>query len=154
MDFFLREYYRLEDSQVHRNIENSRIPYSKEQKAWREKEKQKFIRDFEQEHGYRPSADDILYHLEQIMNNEGEPVDEFGDEFIRYDTDPFGADLPDDICALREIADSLTGRLRAVYEAMLQRAADGAGRMTLTDVQHEWNVSYTQIMKDTKKIEK
>ena len=26
--------------------------------------------------------------------------------------------------------------------------------MTLTDVQHEWNVSYTQIMKDTKKIEK
>ena len=73
---------------------------------------------------------------------------------IRYDTDPFGADLPDDICALREIADSLTGRLRAVYEAMLQRAADGAGRMTLTDVQHEWNVSYTQIMKDTKKIEK
>ena len=147
MDFFLREYYRLEDSQVHRNIENSRIPYSKEQKAWREKEKQKFIRDFEQDHGYRPSADDILYHLEQIeperynqnlggiMNNEGEPVDEFGDEFIRYDTDPFGADLPDDICALREIA-------------------DGAGRMTLTDVQHEWNVSYTQIMKDTKKIEK
>ena len=62
------------------------------------------IRDFEQDHGYRPSADDILYHLEQIeperynqnlggiMNNEGEPVDEFGDEFIRYDTDPFGAD--------------------------------------------------------------
>ena len=118
------------------------------------------------DHIYRPSADDILYHLEQteperynlnlgwIMNNEGEPVDEFGDEFIRYDTDPFSADLPDDICALREIADSLTGRLRAVYEAMLQRAADGAGRMTLTDVQHEWNVSYTQIMKDTKKIEK
>ena len=166
MDFFLREYYRLEDSQVHRNIENSRMPYSKEQKAWREKEKQKFIRDFEQDHGYRPSADDILYHLEQIeperynqnlggiMNNEGEPVDEFGNEFIRYDTDPFGADLPDDICALQEIADSLTGRLRAVYEAMLQRAADGAGRMTLTDVQREWNVSYTQIMKDTKKIEK
>ena len=26
--------------------------------------------------------------------------------------------------------------------------------MTLTDVQHEWGVSYTQIMKDTKKIEK
>ena len=39
MDFFLREYYRLEDSQVHRNIENARMPYSKEQKAWREKEK-------------------------------------------------------------------------------------------------------------------
>ena len=166
MEFFLREHYRLEDSQIHRNIENARVPYSKERKAWREKEKQKFIRNFERDYGYRPSTDDIRYHLEQIepehynqnlggvINKSGEHVDEFGDEFIRYDPDPFGADLPDDICALREIADSLTGRLRAVYEAMLQRAADGAGRMTLTDVQHEWNVSYVQIMKDTKKIEK
>ena len=166
MDFFLREYYRLDDHQIHKNIDAVRIPCTGGQKAWREKEKQRYIREFEQKHGYRPSKDDILYHLEQIeperynqnlgniTNEEGEPADEYGSEFITHDPDPFGADLPDDIYALREIAASLTGRLRAVYEAMLQRAADGAGRRTLTDVRDEWGVSYTQIMKDTKKIEK
>ena len=166
MDFFLREYYRVNDHQIHKNLNAIRIPYTSEQKAWREKEKQRYIREFEQEHGYHPSKKDILYHLEQIeperynqnlgniTNEEGEPVDEYGSEFITHDADPFGADLPDDIYALREIAESLTGRLRAVYDAMLQRAAGGSGRMTLTDVQHEWGVSYNQIMKDTKKIEK
>ena len=37
---------------------------------------------------------------------------------------------------------------------MLQRMADGADRMTLTDVQREWGVSYNQIMKDVRKIKK
>lgn len=116
--------------------------------------------------GYYPSVDDILYHLEQleserynlnlgnITSEEGEPIDEFGDEFVQHDDDPFGADLPDDIYELRQLAESLTGRLRAVYEAMLQRMADGSDRMTLADVQHEWGVSYNQIMKDVRKIKK
>ena len=126
----------------------------------------RFIQEFVQKYGYYPSTDDILYHLEQleperynlnlgnITSEEGEPIDEFGDEFIQHDADPFGADLPDDIYELRELATTLTGRLRAVYEAMLQRMADGADRMTLTDMQREWGVSYNQIMKDVRKIKK
>ena len=164
MDFFIREYYKEEDHQIYRNLENSRKPYTKEQKAQREKMKQKFIREFEEEYGYRPSKDDILYHLEQkeserfnqyldqIRNDEGEPADEFASEFIRNDEDPFGCDLPDDLYALREIVENLPDRLKPVYEAMLQRAADGADRITLTDVAHDKGVSYNQIMKDTKAI--
>ena len=161
-----REYHRIVDRQIHKNLEAVRTPYSKEQKAQRAKIKKEFIRKFEEEHGYIPTEDDFLYYWDQIgperynlyigqiTGRDGEPLDEFGKEFMKSDRDPFGADLPDDIYALREIADSLTGRLRAVYEAMLQHAAGGAGRITFTEVAREWHVSYNQVMKDSKKIEK
>ena len=164
MDFFIREYYKEEDHQVYRNLENIRRPYTKEQKAQREKKKHKIIREFEQEHGYRPSKDDILYlleqkeperftqYLDQVTNAAGEPAEEFADEFIWNDEDPFGCDLPDDLYALREIVENLPERLKPVYEAMLQRAADGADRITLTEVSHNKGVSYNQIMKDKKTI--
>lgn len=165
MEFF-QEYHRHADNEVYRNLKAIRPPYTQKQKEWREAEKLAFIRGFEQEYGYTPSADDIRYHMEEIeperfhlyldevlQQKEGS-IDEYGKEFEIQAEDPFSTDLPDDLYALRELADSLTGRLRAVYDAMLQRAAGGADRMTLTDVQHEWGVSYNQIMKDTKKIEK
>jgi len=164
MDFFIREYYREEDRQVYRNLENSRRPYTGEQKARREQMKREFIRDFEAAHGYRPSRDDIRYHLEQkeperyhlcpdrITNSEGEPADEFAGELIRNDEDPFGCDLPEDLYALREIAENLPDRLKPVYEAMLQRAAGGADRITLSEVAQKKGVSYNQVMKDTRAI--
>ena len=68
--------------------------------------------------------------------------------------DPFGTDLPDDIYALREIESSLSPRLKAVYQAMLQLAGDGAGRTTYTELARIWGVSYPQIIKDRQKIEK
>ena len=166
MNFYLREYYKEEDRQIHKNIEAILRPFTEEEKAWCRKAAKAFIRKFEQENGYRPSEDSIRYHLErviaenyhlyldQIKNCNGEPVDEFANEFMKNDEDPFGTDLPDDIYALREIANSLTGRLRAVYEAMLQHAAGGAGRITFTEVAREWHVSYNQVMKDSKTIEK
>ena len=165
MEFF-QEYHRHADNEVYRNLKAIRPPYTQKQKEWREAEKLAFIRGFEQEYGYTPSADDIRYHMEEIeperfhlyldeiLQQKGGSIDEYGKEFEIQAEDPFSTDLPDDLYALRELADSLTGRLRAVYDAMLQRAAGGADRMTLTDVQHEWGVSYNQIMKDTKKIEK
>jgi hypothetical protein len=99
----------------------------------------------------RPARYDPI--LPCIKSPNGEPADEFANEFQQKDEDPFGADLPDDIYALREIANSLTGRLRAVYEAMLQHAAGGAGKTTFTEIAWEWHVSYNQMMKDSKKIE-
>ena len=39
-------------------------------------------------------------------------------------------------------------------DTILQRAAEGSDRKMFTNVKKEWNVSYTQIMKNTKKIEK
>ena len=165
MEFF-QEYHRHTDSEVYRNLKAIRPAYTRNQKAWRDAEKLAFTRRFEQEYGYTPSADDVRYHMEQIeperfhlyldevLQGDDGAIDEYGREFKQQAEDPFGTELPDDLYALKEVADSLTGRLRAVYEAMLQRAAGGADRMTLTDVQHEWGVSYTQIMKDTKKIEK
>ena len=163
---FFREYYRTVDHEVYTNLKTLRPAYTPEQKAWREQKAQAFILDFEQKHGYLPSRDDIRYYLEQIeperynlyldgiTGEDGEPVTEFGKEFMCPAADPFGTDLPDDICALREIAAGLTGRLKAVYEAMLQKAADGSDRITYTEIAKIWGVSYNQIMKDTKKIEK
>lgn len=164
MDFFLREYYKEEDKQVHKNIEAIRRPFTEKEKAWLKNAAIAYIRIFKEENGYRPSVDSVRYHLEQISEENyhlyldqiktqnGEPVDEFADEFMQTDEDPFGTDLPDDIYALREIASSLTGRLRAVYEAMLQHAAGGAGRTTFKEVADEWHVSYNQVMEDSKRM--
>ena len=166
MDFFLREYYREEDKQVHKNIKAIRRPFTEREKAWLRNAAKAYILEFEQENGYRPSVDSVRYHqeqiseenyhlyLDQIKNQNGETADEFAEEFMQTDEDPFGTDLPDDIYALREIAGSLTGRLRAVYEAMLQHVAGGADRTTFKEVANEWHVSYNQVMKDSKKIEK
>ena len=38
--------------------------------------------------------------------------------------------------------------------AMLQRAAEGADRITYKEIAGRWGVSYTMIMKDVRKIEK
>lgn len=161
MEFF-REYHRQADNEIYRNIKAMRPPYTREQKSRRDAEKQAFIRAFEEEHGYTPSPDDVRYHMEQIgperfhlyLDAAVDAVAEYSKEFGQAAEDPFGADLPDDLFALKELADSLTGRLKAVYEAMLQRAAGGADRKTLTEVRNEWGVSYTQIMKDTEAIKK
>ena len=84
----------------------------------------------------------------------GEPINEFGEEFLYKDEDPFECDLPDCIEALREKISALPDRLRDVYTVMLQRTAGGAGRITFTDVAKRYNVSPNQIKKDRQKIEK
>ena len=47
MEFYLREYYRLDEHQVRRNIENIRMPLTKDEKAMQQKLKEKYIREFE-----------------------------------------------------------------------------------------------------------
>ena len=65
MEFYLKEYYKLDEHQVRRNVESIRIPLTKKQIEERERLEQKYIREFEQDHGYRPSKDDIRYLVEQ-----------------------------------------------------------------------------------------
>lgn len=166
MEFYLKEYYKLDEHQVRKNVESIRTPFTGEQREEREQLKQKYIQEFIQDHGYLPSKDDIRYYLEQKMpenyhqyyeasrREDGEPVNEFGEEFLYKDSDPFECDLPDCIEALRETISALPDRLRDVYAAMLQRAAGGAGRITFTDIAKRYNVSPNQIKKDRQKIEK
>ena len=96
------------------------------------------------------------YHqyIDQSRSEDDEPVSEFGEEFKYTDKDIFDCDLPDCIEALREVAEALPQRLREVYEAMLERAAGGADRITFTDIARKYKVSPNQIKKDRQKIEK
>ena len=163
---FFREYYRIVDHEIHQNLKCQRPNYTKDAKTRRKEEIESYVNTFIQSYGYAPSRDDIRFHMEQIetsrynlyldelMNEDGESMIDYKSEFGQTDMDPFGTDLPDDIYALREIAESLTGRLKAVYEAMPQKAAAGSDRITYTEIARIWGVSYNQIMKDTRKIEK
>ena len=69
-----------------------------------------------------------------------------------------GDDLPghkkSDVEILREFAATLTGRMRAVYEMMLEKHSGGAGAKLSKDLAAEWGVSQATIVKDQKRIEK
>lgn len=160
---FFREYYRLVDHQVHKNLSAERRGLTKEEKVWREMEKMAFAEAFEKEWGYAPSRDDILYHLEQ-----GEPNRwnlsmqscvnrETGESTVDYMTE---FSVPAETAreetveeqALREVAESLTGRKAEVYEAMIQRAAGGKERVMFSEIARKWGVAQAQISKDQRRI--
>ncbi len=166
MAFYLQEYYKVEEHQIYVNIKNCRAPFTKAQREEREKIKKRFIREFIRDYGYLPSRETILYHLNQkipvnylqyidrIISEDDETAAEFGKEFMYTAPDPFGCNQTDDIVLLREIVSALPDRLQAVYEAMLQRAAGGAGRITFTEIAKSYGVSNNQIKKDREKIER
>ena len=161
-----KEYYKECDKQVHQTIKEMRPPYTREQKAWRDAEKEKFIREFREDHGYNPSKDDILWHMEQIEKERYHlPIDALvtdeddnGTEkkrlFAVPATDPFGTDLPDEIQALRELAESLTPCERAVLQSMVEQAGGGSGRTTFADLTKTGDLSYRQIYYISQRLEK
>ena len=161
-----KEYYKECDKQVHQTIKEMRPPYTREQKAWRDAEKEKFIREFREDHGYNPSKDDILWHMEQIEKERYHlPIDALvtdeddnGTEkkrlFAVPATDPFGTDLPDEIQALRELAESLTPCERAVLQSMVEQAGGGSGRTTFADLAKTGDLSYRQIYYISQRLEK
>ncbi len=160
---FFREYYRIVDHQVHKNLQVERRDYSPQQKAWREQEKTAFIKHFTERWGYAPSRDDVLYHLEQ---NEEERWNQSLDTFVSQDTGESTLDwqlefsapaemdvnIPLKLQALQEVAASLEGRRAEVYEAMIQRAAGGKERVRFSDIARKWGVAPKQITKDQEKI--
>ena len=161
---FMHLYYRQVDREINAMRKGARLAYSGEQKAWRKREAQTWSEDFRKKYGYSPSPDDIRFHLEELEKNpynvyydglenaEGESLTDYMPCFGRMDPDPFGTDLPDEVYALREYAGTLAGRRRAVYEAMLTKAAGGKARSTNAELAKEWGVSQTQIRKDQEQI--
>ncbi len=77
---------------------------------------------------------------------------EYMPEFSCTDEDHFGADLPDDIYALRELAETLRGRKKDVYEAMLDNLACGKKKITNVELARKWCVSESLIRQDQKMI--
>lgn len=160
---FFREYYRLVDHQVHKNLQAERLEYTPLQKARRETEKAAYIKAFAEYWGYAPSKDDVLYHLEQL---EEERWNQSVDSFVSHDTGESTLDwhpefsvlaemdveIPLQLQALREVAASLTGRKAEVYEAMIQRAAGGKERIRFSEIAKKWGVAPKQITKDQERI--
>lgn len=92
----------------------------------------------------------VLYP-DGLWDDEGNEADKSG-FFSAAAPDPFGEDEPDDVRSLREFAESLSGRLADVYEALLVMHAGGKEKISMTDVARKWGVSVTQICKDREKI--
>jgi len=160
---FFREYHRLVDHQVRKNLSAVRRDYSPAEKALRKRRKEEYATAFTAEHGYAPSRSDVLYYLDQ-----SEPeryhlsldslVDEEtgGDDLERHAffSVPSFADAEESVQmqALREVAAGLSGRKAEVYEAMIQRAAGGQARLRFSDIAKKWGVAPKQITKDQQRI--
>ena len=63
---FFYEYHRQADKEIHRTLANLRPEYTKEQQARRKAEADTYQAEFEEEHGYAPSRDDVRYHLQAL----------------------------------------------------------------------------------------
>lgn len=160
---FFREYYRVVDHQVHGNLHAENRTFTQAEEAWREQERKAFILAFEKKWGYPPSADDVLYHLDQRMEQrhhlslESVVFPETGESALDWRPEfsvPAETDREESVemQALREVAGNLTGRKAEVYEAMIQRAAGGQERLRFMDIARKWGVKKQQIEKDRRRI--
>lgn len=158
------EYHKIVNHEVYTNWKDIRRPLTPGEKKQREEKKAAVIADFEKRFGYRPSASDIHWLVDDFMPDlYTASIERYRDEEDNPESDrisglgipcedPFGEDTPEEILRLREIAGTLTGRLADVYEAMLIRYAGGKERITTEDLARKWNVSISQIGKDRAKI--
>ena len=155
---FFREYYRLVDHQVHKNMQALRPDYTPRQKAWREAEAEAYIRDFTERWGYAPSRDDVLYYLgEKEGNRWNQYLDTFVSPETGYSTVDRHAELsapaemdaeePLELQALREVAASLSGREAEVYEVMLLHAGGDKESVRYADLAEKWGVAPKQVSK-------
>ena len=154
-----REYYRLKDRQVRKNLKAERPEYTAEETARRRKAQKAFAEEFRSRWGYAPSRDDILYlmgeperwnlSLSVLVNEEGK------DHTFQHRELSVPAEEEEETVemqALREVAASLTGRRAEVYRAMILRAAGGQKRVRFSEIARKWGVSPKQITKDQEKI--
>ena len=156
---FFREYYCLVNREVYGTLRSMRPEYTGERREWRRREAAAWKAEFERIYGYAPDRSEILRHLEEMEKPrynlyydsmrfpDDDSETEFMPEFSRNDPDPFGADLPDEVYALRELAETFTGRLGDVYEAMLANLAGGK-RITCRSLAAKWGVTYNRILMD------
>ena len=90
--------------------------------------------------------------LDGLTFDDGDDQKDHKTGFSAPAVDPFNEDLPEDILGLREIADSLTGRLADVYEALLVSYAGGKARLSMREIADKWDVHISQVYKDKDKI--
>ena len=160
---FFREYYRVVDHQVHKNLAAERVRLLPGEKTRRDAEKERFIAEFEEMWGYRPTKDNVLYHLDQLDEERWNRSlqtyvsDDTGESTLDYHSEfsaPAEMDQAEtvEMQALREVAQSLSGRKAEVYDAMIQRAAGGKVRIRFVDIANKWGVAKQQIEKDRRRI--
>ncbi len=159
LDFF-HTYYRHIDSEIYTNLKNMRPEYTDDQKAWRREEARRYAARFREEHGYAPTRDNILWHLEQkekqrynlyydsLTGEDGDSLTDCMPDFGRRDENPFDTDLPEDVFKLKELAGTLTDRQQDVLEAMLTNIAGGKTKITNTALANRWGVCEKMIRKE------
>ena len=59
-------YYQYEDSQIRTNLRYERLELTKKEQAARREEKEAYRVEFREKHGYFPSKDDVLLHMEEV----------------------------------------------------------------------------------------
>ncbi len=155
-----REYYRLKDHQVRKNLKAERPEYTEEEIARRKEIREEISEEFRRRWGYAPSRDDLLYLTEEkerwnlsvsvLVNEEGKDCASRHTEL----SEPAVAEEEEtvEMQALREVAASLTGRKAEVYQAMIQRAAGGQERVRFSEIARKWGVAPKQITKDQERI--
>lgn len=155
-----REYYRLKDHQVRKNLKAERQEYTAEEIARKRKAREALAEEFRRCWGYEPSRDDLLYLMEEQERwnlSVSALVNEEGKEHASRHTElsePAVSEEEESVemQALREVAASLTGRKAEVYQAMIQRAAGGQERIRFSEIARKWGVAPKQITKDQERI--
>ena len=160
-----REYHQIRNQEVYRSNKADRVPWSKEEKEERKKERGGIARAFQEEYGYAPEEETIDYllddrwgcryniHLDACVNECGECAAErclhLQDPYAENE---FIGNEADEITMLHEFAATLSDRLLDVYQLMLEKYAGGAGARMGKDVARKWGVSPAMIVKDEKKL--
>ena len=157
-----REYYRLKDHQVRKNLKAERPEYTEDEISRRKEAREAVADEFRRRWGYAPSRDDLLYLMEEqeqerwnlsvsiLVNEDGK---EYASRHAEF-SEPAAAEEEEsaEMQALREVAASLTGRKAEVYQAMIQRAAGGQERIRFSEIAKKWGVAPKQITKDQERI--
>ena len=84
--------------------------------------------------------------------NESRPKVDKIREYSNPAQDPFDTDLPDNLFALKTVAESLTGRYKEIYEALIISYAGGRVKLSMKDIADKYGVHLSQVYKDRKKI--
>ena len=169
-DEIFAEYHKLRTSEVHRTLKTERVPFTEKELDVRRKEREEIAKEFEETYGYRPTKDNIRFiqqercgsrgnrynlHTDALVETDGESdADQVYGSVAAVDGDDLPGHKKSDVEILREFAATLTGRMRAVYEMMLEKHSGGAGAKLSKDLAAEWGVSQATIVKDQKRIEK
>ena len=90
--------------------------------------------------------------LDGLTFDDGDDQKEQRTELSIPAEDPFDENVPEEVLRLRELADTLTGRLADVYEALLVRYAGGKARISMQDIADKWGIHLSQVYKDRAKI--